>query len=75
MLMGVVVCVQVEARQKLNETKEKEEDEEKMAKMNEDAPGIYKVDDCTVKQLSKCIQAGICRLIATAHSVRVPVCQ
>lgn len=37
------VSVQVEGRQKLLEAKEKEEDEDKKAKINEDAPGNYQV--------------------------------
>ena len=35
-----VVCIQVEARQKLIESKESEEDKEKKSSINEDAPGI-----------------------------------
>ena len=34
-------CTQVEARQKLLENKEKEEDGEKKESINEDAPGNY----------------------------------
>lgn len=37
--MLYALCVQVEARQKLSEAKEKEVEEGKKEKINEDAPG------------------------------------